>query len=334
MKSIRWPVAALLVVVVSACAQKGPKGDTGPQGDPGAQGTPGQPGVAGTPGLVWRGAWSASTAYAAGDAVSSQGSAYIATAPSTGVQPPGTGWDLLAAMGQAGQAWTASTGLVLNGTDLSVDPVFVTSTVLADGFLKLDSAASPPAQSGNFTTNGTATIGTSVSTPTVNADNYLFRAPHCGGENLGSLDFQPTVTGSGNVVRSYDEFGVDTAGAKIGATVHPYNGATPIEFTCWFQTSSSGNPGTNITATLWQIPPGGGGVAPGPSPIASVSLDGSTPTTAPTAVTTSTFSIGNFVTFDGASGFRYIVEVTSGFTWPTFKASGCTVRWCTKSVSP
>lgn len=51
---------------------------------------------------VWRGAWSATTAYAKNDMVSSGGSSWIATAASTGQQPPASSWTLLATGGAQG----------------------------------------------------------------------------------------------------------------------------------------------------------------------------------------------------------------------------------------
>ncbi|MBB4663487.1 collagen-like protein [Conexibacter arvalis] len=54
--------------------------------------------------IVWRGTWNALTAYATGDTVFANGSSWIATAPSTNVEPAeGTSWNLLAA-GASGPA--------------------------------------------------------------------------------------------------------------------------------------------------------------------------------------------------------------------------------------
>jgi hypothetical protein len=59
-------------------------------------------------GLRWRGAWSATTAYAVGDGVVSSGSGYIAKVANTNSQPPSTNWSLLAARGAPGA--TGATG--------------------------------------------------------------------------------------------------------------------------------------------------------------------------------------------------------------------------------
>ena len=54
-------------------------------------------------GLIWKGAWSNTTAYAVNDAVSSGGSTYICVHADTGHQPPNaTYWSLLAAKGDTG----------------------------------------------------------------------------------------------------------------------------------------------------------------------------------------------------------------------------------------
>lgn len=83
-------------------------GEIGPTGATGSTGETGPTGNTGERGLVWRGAWSALTAYAIGDAVSYLGSSYVA--PSTqGVSGsqniPGTAgvnWALLAQKGDQG----------------------------------------------------------------------------------------------------------------------------------------------------------------------------------------------------------------------------------------
>ncbi len=91
--------------------EKGEKGDPGDKGDPGADSTvpgppgkdstvPGPKGDPGAPGLVWRGEWKKGE-YQPGDAVAYDGNSYIAAA-TTKAEPPGKGWDLLAAQGERG----------------------------------------------------------------------------------------------------------------------------------------------------------------------------------------------------------------------------------------
>ena len=76
----------------------GPKGDTGPMGD-----------------IIWKGAWSAETTYAADDAVTHGGSSYMATDASTDVEPGVDEgwedyWDVFAVKGAAGATWWVDPG--------------------------------------------------------------------------------------------------------------------------------------------------------------------------------------------------------------------------------
>jgi hypothetical protein len=106
----------------------GPAGATGPAGS------------SGPTGLNWRGAYSNTTTYAANDAVELNGSAWIATAGTTGVSPnasgdgvtPGTNWNLLAQVGATGPTGTGST------------PATVTSTYMP-AFVGTSSSGSPTA---------------------------------------------------------------------------------------------------------------------------------------------------------------------------------------------
>lgn len=61
-------------------------------------------GATGSPGIVWKGTWSSTVAYAVGDAVFYEGSAYIAKGSGTNVVPTSdaTKWDLLASKGDPG----------------------------------------------------------------------------------------------------------------------------------------------------------------------------------------------------------------------------------------
>ena len=88
----------------------GPGGAPGSVGQTGAQGAKGDPGVEGPPGLVgqtgltWRGAWSTTSTYLIGDAVSYNDSSWIATTISTGLAPMigSLNWDRIAANGAPG----------------------------------------------------------------------------------------------------------------------------------------------------------------------------------------------------------------------------------------
>jgi type VI secretion system Hcp family effector len=93
----------------------GPPGPTGPQGPEGQPGLPGPQGLQGLPGpegargpigpkgLIWRGAWDAAVQYQVDEAVSHEGSAWMAKQESVGVTPAeGDVWSLLAARGLQG----------------------------------------------------------------------------------------------------------------------------------------------------------------------------------------------------------------------------------------
>jgi hypothetical protein len=117
--------------VTGATGPAGAQGATGSQGIPGVTGATGATGVAGATGpaglqgqtgttgatgppVSFRNAWSNGTVYTVGDAVSENGSSYIALATSTGVNPAtdvagsGSHWALLASIGSTGA--TGATG--------------------------------------------------------------------------------------------------------------------------------------------------------------------------------------------------------------------------------
>jgi hypothetical protein len=91
----------------------------------------GPPGPAGAVGMIWRGTWSAATAYAATDAVEYQGSAYIAVTPNQN-QAPGTGsaWQLLAqgsgpAASRTIGGHVADDGSVVSGSGFTAQVVII-----------------------------------------------------------------------------------------------------------------------------------------------------------------------------------------------------------------
>jgi hypothetical protein len=98
-----------------ATGPQGPQGETGPVGPQGEQGITGQQGPAGATGpfgpegLKWRGAWSSATGYTVDDAVSHNGSSWIAklahqnSAPTEG----SANWDLLSKKGDTGDTGAA-----------------------------------------------------------------------------------------------------------------------------------------------------------------------------------------------------------------------------------
>ena len=110
-------------------AEQGATGSQGVQGNQGIQGIQGATGLTGATGAMgaqgppvsFRNAWSGSTAYAIGDAVSESGSSYIALTANTAVDPAtdvsGSGghWAVLAAKGTTGTAATVSVGTTTTG---------------------------------------------------------------------------------------------------------------------------------------------------------------------------------------------------------------------------
>ncbi|MBI5498352.1 MAG: hypothetical protein HY904_25345 [Deltaproteobacteria bacterium] len=167
----------------------------------------------------------------------------------------------------------------------------------------------------------------------------VWTPPRVGAFNLGAVDFAPTVTGTTIVHRVYDEFGASPMGAKIGAAIHPYNGSTPTQLACWFSTDLSGDPTSKVRATLWSIPMAGGAAAPGAVPLAAVELTGQSPVNTPTEFSTGAFvgPLGRteFVTWDGVTGYRFVVEIEFvNKSYPNFKVYGCTVRWQAATAAP
>lgn len=98
----------------------GPQGDTGATGATGPQGDPGDTGPQGDPGgiVAWTGEWDVGTTYSADDAVSHDGSSYVAIAGSTAVEPGVTG------------GWETSWMLLSGGftLPLAADDVSITDT--------------------------------------------------------------------------------------------------------------------------------------------------------------------------------------------------------------
>jgi hypothetical protein len=91
----------ITIGTVGPSGPQGPRGDQGPRGNPGPVG---ETGPAGPKGLTWRGAWAPDVEYAADDAVSFEGSSWIAVAESAGALPGADAalWILLASRGEPG----------------------------------------------------------------------------------------------------------------------------------------------------------------------------------------------------------------------------------------
>ena len=80
-------------------------GNTSPAGEDGVDGDAGPIGPAGPAGLIWRGEWAADTNFVARDAVSFEGSSWVAIASSVSVEPDSDemAWSLLARKGDEGE---------------------------------------------------------------------------------------------------------------------------------------------------------------------------------------------------------------------------------------
>lgn len=295
--------SCVAVLVLTSCSGSGGQdgsagpagvtGPTGPVGPAGAAGPTGATGPAGADGPVGPTGPAGPTG-ATGPIGLTGGTGPAGPTGLTGATGP------VGPTGPIGPNWAVGTGLQLTGTTLAVNPALV--------------------------------AGTSVSSPRLIATSELGWNPaKCGAYNLQASDFAETVTGGATVVRNYDEFGPNLDGGKIGAPVHPYNGATPVEFACWFQAGAGAGLGTQITASLWRIPVGAG--TPG-AVLATVALSSIFINNPPLKVSTSAITGGPFVTYDGTSSYNYLVEIVSDRSWPNFKTTGCSIRWCANSVSP
>jgi hypothetical protein len=103
-----------------ATGSVGPQGAQGPAGATGAQGPAGPTGATGAPGMTFRGAWLASTYYSVNDAVSFDGSTYLAQSAGSHQEPDEfpQSWTVMAQAGStgptgpAGAAATVSIGTV------------------------------------------------------------------------------------------------------------------------------------------------------------------------------------------------------------------------------
>lgn len=123
-----------VIAAEGATGAQGPPGiagATGAQGTAGPQGPPGATGTAGAVGMNYRGAWGSGVSYQPSDAVSFDGSTYLAQVSSLGVQPDlyPSSWAVLAQKGSAGptgpagSAATVSVGTVTTGAPGSMATV-------------------------------------------------------------------------------------------------------------------------------------------------------------------------------------------------------------------
>lgn len=113
----------------------GPQGSIGPAGAKGPQGSAGPIGATGAPGMNFRGQWSTSVFYSLNDAVSFDGSTFLALLANSNVSPdlsPQT-WTVLAQAGSQGPTGPAGTAATLSIGTVSTLPPGSAATVSASG---------------------------------------------------------------------------------------------------------------------------------------------------------------------------------------------------------
>lgn len=132
-----------------AAGATGPSGPQGPAGPKGNTGDTGPQGAAGPRGLSWQGPWSVSTAYAKDDAVSYNGSSYVASGTASAGLVPGTApvWQLLAQKGAGSGGAGSITGFQVEMFD---------STVAATA--NQDVTVGKTCSSGGIATGGTSSL--------------------------------------------------------------------------------------------------------------------------------------------------------------------------------
>ncbi len=110
---------------------QGPAGPTGKTGPQGSQGVQGPVGPTGPVGLVWKLAWSSSTTYSIGQAVSYNGSSYISLVNSNNNHTPSStpaDWSLLAQEGSSGNTVWNGTSTPASATGVNGDFYIDTAT--------------------------------------------------------------------------------------------------------------------------------------------------------------------------------------------------------------
>jgi hypothetical protein len=150
-----------------ATGASGAAGARGAQGATGQQGATGATGAAGAAGMIYRGEWNSAAGYQQSDAVSFEGSTYLALSGSLGSQPDSspTVWAVLAQKGSAGPsgpsgaAATVSIGTVTTG--LAGSQAMVTNSGTASGAI-LNFTLPQGAAGTNGTGAGSGTAGGGV----------------------------------------------------------------------------------------------------------------------------------------------------------------------------
>jgi hypothetical protein len=142
----------------------GSQGPAGPAGAPGSQGPAGPTGATGAPGMNFRGQWSPAVFYSLNDAVSFDGSTYLALASGSNQQPDqnAQAWTVIAQAGSQGPTGPAGTAATLSIGTVSTLPAGSSATVANSGtpqdailnFGIPQGATGPPGSGSTSTTSG------------------------------------------------------------------------------------------------------------------------------------------------------------------------------------
>ena len=143
----------------------GTQGATGPAGPAGPQGASGATGASGPPGMTFRGAWTLSTYYAPNDAVTFNGSTYLALSLGSNQEPdlyPQI-WTLMAQAGSAGPTGPAGTAATVAVGTVTTLPAGSQATVTNSGTTQqaILNFGIPQGVAGTSGTSGTTSTGTS-----------------------------------------------------------------------------------------------------------------------------------------------------------------------------
>jgi len=177
----------------------GAAGATGAQGLAGPQGPPGATGAAGAAGMNYRGAWASEVSYQSRDAVSFEGSTYLAQVSSLGVQPDlyPASWAVLAQKGSAGptgpagSAATVGIGTVTTGAPGSMAMVANTGTASA---AVLNFTIPQGAAGANGTGNGSGNVAGTFSASMYHAVSFNYHFYSVGNTNAVSSENTSVLT--------------------------------------------------------------------------------------------------------------------------------------------
>lgn len=246
-----------------ATGATGPKGDTGatgstgPTGAAGAKGDKGDTGAQGLSGgsTAWRGAWNSSTAYVLDDAVSLNGSSYIAVASNTNSSPDTnpSNWQLLAQAGATGA--TGSAGATGSTGTTGATGSAGTAATVAVGTVTTGAAGSSAAAS-NAGTSSAAVINFTIPQGVAGATGSTGSTGTTGATGQGF-----TFRGAWTISTAYHPFDVVTNGgqtyeASTSFTSSAVNfAADASNWNLWAQAGAQG-----ATGTTGATGPSGGGL--------------------------------------------------------------------------